>query len=140
MAQMHNSCTKLICNVPHKLTAGAGANETGYLVSGEAWVQNKKLSFSCKVITSHIDAATGEKIADDEILIQSKVSSDDTYKTSPLSGRTDVIAPVNASGNLSSGIINVVYLYTSSERPSTAPSTVTPTTTPLHSRRKNPYR
>ena len=105
-----------------------GANETGYLVSGEAWVQNKKLSFSSKVITSHIDAATGEKIADDEILIQSKVSSDDTYKTSPLPGRTDVIAPVNASGNLSSGIINVVYLYTSSERPSTAPSTVTPTT------------
>lgn len=44
-----------------------GANETGYLVSGEAWVQNKKLSFSSKVITSHIDAATGEKIADDEI-------------------------------------------------------------------------
>ena len=43
-----------------------GANETGYLVSGEAWVQNKKLSFSSKVITSHIDAATGEKIADDE--------------------------------------------------------------------------
>ena len=108
-----------------------GANETGYLVSGEAWIQNKKLSFSSKVITSHIDAATGEKIADDEILIQSKVSSDDTYKTSPLSGRTDVIAPVNASGNLSSGIINVVYLYTSSERPSTAPSTVTPTTAPV---------
>lgn len=108
-----------------------GANETGYLVSGEAWVQNKKLSFSSKVITSHIDAATGEKIADDEILIQSKVSSNDTYKTSPLSGRTDVIAPVNASGNLSSGIINVVYLYTSSERPSTAPSTVTPTTAPV---------
>ena len=108
-----------------------GANETGYLVSGEAWIQNKKLSFSRKVITSHIDAATGEKIADDEILIQSKVSSDDTYKTSPLSGRTDVIAPVNASGNLSSGIINVVYLYTSSERPSTAPSTVTPTTAPV---------
>ena len=108
-----------------------GANETGYLVSGEAWVQNKKLSFSSKVITSHIDAATGEKIADDEILIQSKVSSDDTYKTSPLSGRTDVIAPVNASGNLSSGVTNVVYLYTSSERPSTAPSTVTPTTAPV---------
>lgn len=108
-----------------------GANETGYLVSGEAWVQNKKLSFSSKVITSHIDAATGEKIADDEILIQSKVSSDDTYKTSPLSGRTDVIAPINASGSLSSGIINVVYLYTSSERPSTAPSTVTPTTAPV---------
>ena len=108
-----------------------GANETGYLVSGEAWIQNKKLSFSSKVITSHIDAATGEKIADDEILIQSKVSSDDTYKTSPLPGRTDVIAPVNASGNLSSGIINVVYLYTSSERPSTAPSTVTPTTAPV---------
>ena len=108
-----------------------GANETGYLVSGEAWIQNKKLSFSSKVITSHIDAATGEKIADDEILIQSKVSSDDTYKTYPLSGRTDVIAPVNASGNLSSGIINVVYLYTSSERPSTAPSTVTPTTAPV---------
>ena len=108
-----------------------GANETGYLVSGEAWIQNKKLSFSSKVITSHIDAATGEKIADDEILIQSKVSSDDTYKTSPLPGRTDVIAPVNASGNLSSGVTNVVYLYTSSERPSTAPSTVTPTTAPV---------
>ena len=107
-----------------------GANETGYLVSGEAWVQNKKLSFSSKVITSHIDAATGEKIGDDEILIQSKVSSSDTYKTSPLSGRTDVIAPVNASGNLSSGVTNVVYLYTSSERPSTAPSTVTPSTAP----------
>ena len=108
-----------------------GANETGYLVSGEAWIQNKKLSFSSKVITSHIDAATGEKIADDEILIQSKVSSSDTYKTSPLAGRSDYIASTNASGNLSSGIINVVYLYTSSVDPTVPPTTVTPTTAPV---------
>ena len=108
-----------------------GANEPGYLVSGEAWVQNKKLSFSSKVITSHIDATTGKKIADDEILIQSKVSSSDTYKTSPLAGRSDYIAPTNASGNLSSGIINVVYLYTSSVDPTVPPTTVTPTTAPV---------
>ena len=101
-----------------------GQGEDGYLVSGEAWIENGVVSFSTKIITSHIDVATGKKLADDVVVNTGKVKSTDTYTTQPLAGRTDVIAPANASGNYSAGVVNVVYLYGGAEE---QPTTVKPT-------------
>ncbi len=107
-----------------------GQGENGYLAVGEVWIQNKTLTFSSKVITSHIDMATGQKISADVVENQAKTTSSDTYTTSALAGRTDVITPANASGNYSAGVTNVVYLYTSStENPTTVPVTTEPITT-----------
>lgn len=111
-----------------------GQGESGYPVSGEAWIQNKTVTFSSKVVTSHINLNTGSKLAADVIDSQSKVTSSQTYRTSALSGRSDVIVPSNASGSYAAGVVNVVYLYGDntpipSTAPSTAPSTV-PSTAP----------
>lgn len=108
-----------------------GSGEQGYPVSGEVWIQNKTITFSSKVITSHIDVATGKKIADDIVDSQAKTTSASSYTTSALSGRTDVITPSNAQGKYSAGVVNVVYLYNSSQPVTTAPpvSTAPPVTT-----------
>ena len=108
-----------------------GSGEQGYPVSGEAWIQNKTLTFSSKVVTSHIDLATGKKIAADVVDSQAKTTSSSSYTTSALAGK-DVITPPNARGNYSAGVINVVYLYKSSVPVTTAPpvTTTPPTTTP----------
>ena len=102
-----------------------GQGEQGYLCAGEAWIQNKVVTFSSTVITSHIDLATGQKVAPDVTNAVSKITSNDSYTTSPLSGRTDYVTPVNAKGNYQAGIINVVYLYTNGDIPviTTAPVT-----------------
>ena len=130
-----------VCTVPaisayvmfHPTSGSAqepGSGEQGYPVAGEAWIQNKTVTFSSKVITSHIDVATGKKIADDVIDNQAKTTSASSYTTSALSGRTDVITPSNAQGKYSAGIVNVVYLYTSSQPITTAPpATTQPATT-----------
>lgn len=142
-----------VCNVPascayvmfHPTSGSAqdpGQGESGYLVSGEGWIQNKTASFNTKIVTSHIDIKTGKKIATDVVDNKSKVTASDSYTTSAVSGRTDVITPANATGNCSAGVINVIYLYnggsqpdtqpTTSVQPTTAtqPTTVTPTTEP----------
>ncbi len=107
-----------------------GQGEQGYLVSGEAWIQNKSVTFSSKVITSHIDIATGQKISADVVDSQAKTTSSNSYSTSALSGRTDVIVPGNSRGNYSAGIINVVYLYGLIDQPiPTTPTTTQPVTT-----------
>ena len=107
-----------------------GQGEDGYLVAGEAWIDGGVVSFSTKIITSHIDAATGQKLADDVVVTTDKVKSTETYTTQPLAGRSDVVVPANATGNYSPGVINVVYLYTGSEpQPTTAapePTTTAP--------------
>ena len=130
-----------VCTVPaisayvmfHPTSGSAqepGSGEQGYPVAGEAWIQNKTVTFSSKVITSHIDVATGQKIAADVIDNQAKTTSASSYTTSALSGRTDVITPSNAQGKYSAGIVNVVYLYTSSQPITTAPpATTQPATT-----------
>ncbi len=107
-----------------------GQGESGYLAVGEVWIQNKTVTFSSKVITSHIDIATGKKITDDVVDNQAKTTSSNSYTTSALAGRTDVIAPANASGNYVAGITNVVYLYGSSDEPVTDPTTEPETTEP----------
>lgn len=116
-----------------------GQGESGYPAYGEVWIENKTMTFGSKVITSHIDMATGRKIAADVVDKKTKTTSKETYTTSALLGRTDAIAPANASGNYSAGIINVVYLYsdggdiptTPTTEPTTAPQPTTePTTAP----------
>ncbi len=107
-----------------------GQGETGYLVSGEAWIQNKTVTFTSKVITSHIDVTTGQKISLDVIDSQEKTTNSNSYSTSALPGRTDVIVPGNARGNYSAGIINVVYLYGMTDKPiPTTPTSTQPATT-----------
>lgn len=107
-----------------------GQGESGYPVSGEAWIQNKTITFSCKVITSHIDVATGKRISSDVVDSQTKTTSSNSYTTSALSGKTDVIVPSNAKGNYKAGIVNVVYLYDSTQQSSTtAEVTTVPSTT-----------
>ena len=107
-----------------------GQGETGYLVAGETWVQNKVAKYSTTIKVSHIDLASGQKIAADEVTTAEKVSINDTYTTSALAGRTDVIVPGNASGNYGPGVINVVYFYTGGDVPiSTEPTTEPPVST-----------
>ncbi len=93
------------------VTQEPGQGENGYYAVGEVWIQNKAAQFNSKMIVSHIDLATGQKLADDQITTKTKTTSSTTYTTSPISGRTDVIAPVNASGTYLPGTFNVVYLY-----------------------------
>lgn len=108
-----------------------GQGESGYLATGEVWIQNKTITFGSKVITSHIDLATGQKIAEDVVDEQTKTTSSNLYTTSPLAGKTDYIVAGTANGNYSAGIINVVYLYNSSDEPiTTQPTTAEPTTEP----------
>lgn len=110
-----------------------GQGDQGYAVSGEAWIQNKIVTFNSTIITSHIDINTGKKLAADVVESKSKVTSSTSYTTSALSGRTDVITPANALGNCSAGIINVVYLYGDGSQIVT-----TPTTTPIETTTQQP--
>ena len=105
-----------------------GQGASGYYASGEVWIQNQEITFNSKVVTSHIDIATGKKIATDEIEEANKVTSKDTYTTSAVTYE-DVIIPANASGNYMAGVINVVYLYSGTD-PIVTDSTTSPTTEP----------
>lgn len=113
-----------------------GQGASGYPASGEVWVNNGDITFNSTVITSHIDVDSGKKISYDVVSEKTKVSSSDTYTTTEISGK-DVIIPVNATGNYTAGVINVVYLYNGDEPitvPTTQPTTATittPTTAPV---------
>ena len=114
------------CNVMFH-NNGAGKQEPlngepGYVASGTMYVKEKKLSFNTDVVVSHIDAATGKKLADDERTTYTKVSNTDTYKTEPKANLGKVITPVNANGNLYAGSICVVYLYETEVEKPTAPT------------------
>ena len=106
--------------------------DVGYLCIGEVWIESGVTTFNTQVITSHVDAATGQKIADDVVVSAQKVKSTDSYSTSPLAGRTDYITPKNAQGKYSVGAVNVVYYYgDGGEQPTTEPTQPTqPTTEP----------
>lgn len=108
-----------------------GENQPGYLVSGEAWIQNQVVSFGSTVVTSHIDIATGAQISADVTNTKTKVANTETYTTSALAGRTDVVVPSNATGNYAAGVVNVVYLYGGGGDTPTEPTTeaTTPTNT-----------
>lgn len=100
-----------------------GQGESGYRASGEVWIENKVITFGSKVITSHIDLATGKKITDDVIEQLAKTTSAESYTTIAISGAEDVIVPGNAQGNYSAGVINVVYLYGSEVQPTQSGTT-----------------
>ncbi|MBQ9743115.1 MAG: type I pullulanase [Ruminococcus sp.] len=85
--------------------------EAGYDASGTIYVKNKIVTFNAKVITSHIDAETGEKLADDVVVNYDNVTSNDIYITAPLASLGTATAPSNASGNLVAGSTCVVYMY-----------------------------
>lgn len=102
-----------------------GQGENGYPASGEVWIQNKTVTFSCKVVTSHIDIATGQKLSADVVDSQAKTTSSNSYTTSVLAGYDNVITPGNASGNYKAGTTNVVYLYGDTDIPVTQPTTET---------------
>ena len=119
--------------------------DVGYLCIGEVWIESGVTTFGTKVITSHVDAKTGQKIADDVIETASKVSSTDSYTTSPLAGRTDYIEPANATGKYSVGAVNVIYYYTGGQQPTqpvtdkpTEPTTVKPTEKPTEPTTQKP--
>ena len=59
-----------------------GQGASGYAASGEVWINNGAITFTATVITSHIDIATGKKIASDVVSKKTKVTSSDTYTTS----------------------------------------------------------
>ena len=115
------------CNVMfHNMNQGKQEplnGEPGYVASGTMYVKNKVLSFNSDVIVSHIDADTGEKLAEDERISYEKVSGIDTYETKAKEGLGEVIVPTNAKGNVIAGSICVVYLYdTTPEETTTAPT------------------
>ncbi|MBQ8571901.1 MAG: starch-binding protein, partial [Ruminococcus sp.] len=85
--------------------------EPGYVASGTVYIKNKVLSFNTDIVVSHIDAETGEKLADDERISFTNVSLKDTYETKAKEGFGEVIVPTNAKGNVVAGSICVVYLY-----------------------------
>ena len=108
-----------------------GQGASGYYVADEVWIQNQQVTFNGKVITSHIDIATGKKIADDVVTEATKITNNDTYKTSALEGK-NVITPANATGNYSAGVVNVVYLYEAGETPTDPTEPTIPTEQPTH--------
>ena len=128
-----------------KGTAGSNTAQdpgsVGYCVIGESWIENGVETFNTKVVTSHVDVKTGQKIAADVVTNADGVKSTDKYQTAPLAGRTDAIIPDNATGYYSAGIVNVVYYYgeggeqpttapAPTEKPTEAPTTVKPTEAP----------
>lgn len=126
------------CNVMfHNMGGGAQEplnGEPGYVASGTIYIKNKVLSFNTDIVVSHIDAKTGEKLADDERTSFTNVSNNDTYETKAKDGLGKVIVPTNASGNVVAGSICVVYLYETSTDPvatttaATEPSSTAATT------------
>lgn len=108
-----------------------GVGEQGYPASGEVWIQNKTVTFNGSIITSHIDVETGKQLSADEVQTLTKVTSNGTYTTSAKTELGEVVAtPVNATGNYTAGITNVVYLYNAgSVVPTTQPETTEPPTT-----------
>ncbi len=85
--------------------------EAGYDASGTIYVKNKIVTFNSKVITSHINGETGEKLADDVVKEYNNVTSNEVYLTKPINSLGKAVTPSNASGNLKAGTTCVVYMY-----------------------------
>ncbi len=98
-----------------------GQGETGYEVSGEAWIKDKTLTFSCSVVTSYIDLATGKQLAPDTKKDYAKITSNGMYSTSPDKTLGGYLTPANASNFFKAGITNVVYLYDGTTPPGPTP-------------------
>ena len=94
-----------------------GQGETGYEVSEEAWIKDRVITFSCKVVTSYIDLATGKQLAADVTKNYEKITSNGMYSTSAKPELGGYITPSNASNFFKAGTTNVVYLYDGSDAP-----------------------
>ena len=92
-----------------------GQGETGYEVSGEAWIKDRVLTFSCSVVTSYIDLETGKQLSADTVKNYTKITSNGMYSTSGKSELGGYITPSNASNFFQAGTTNVVYLYDGSD-------------------------
>ena len=87
--------------------------EPGYAVAGEAWIKDGVVTFSCSVVTSHIDLETGAVLSPDVKKDYSNVGSNQVYTTSPNTAlNRNYIAPALANGFYQAGVLNAVYLYT----------------------------
>lgn len=107
-----------------------GANQPGYEVSGEVWIQNQTVSFNSKVIVSYIDT-NGNKLADDEVITGTRVTSDESYVTEGLASQTSTPVIIgNASGKWSVGTKHVIYIYPSGIIDPPDPTDPTTPTTP----------
>lgn len=119
------------------LTSGSGKQEplngeAGYEAAGTIYVKNKIVTFNAKVITSHIDANTGKKLAEDVVVDYNNVTSNEVYVTSAKSELGKAVTPANASGNLIAGSTCVVYMYdTSGENPTDPKPTIPQPTGPV---------
>ncbi len=94
-----------------------GQGERGYEVSGEAWIKDGVITFSCSVVTSYIDLATGKQLAPDTTKQYEKITSNGMYSTTPKKELGGYITPANASNFYKAGTTNVVYLYDGSQPP-----------------------
>lgn len=94
-----------------------GQGEAGYEVSSEAWIKDKILTFSCKVVTSYIDIATGKQLAPDVIKDYTKITSNGMYSTTAKPELGGYLTPANASNFFKAGTTNVVYLYDGTDAP-----------------------
>ena len=94
-----------------------GQGEAGYEVSGEAWIKDRILTFSCSVVTSYIDLATGEQLAPDVTKDYTRITSNGMYSTVAKPELGGYITPANASNFFKAGTTNVVYLYDGSDAP-----------------------
>ncbi len=102
------------CKVMFHNTAGSQEplnGEAGYDAAGTIYIKNKILTFNSTIITSHIDAETGEKLCDDVVDVYDGASSNDVYFTSEIKSLGTATTPVNASGNMVAGTTCVVYMY-----------------------------
>ncbi len=105
--------------------------EPGYVVSGEAWIKAGVVSFSNRIVTSHIDLKTGKQVSADVSKQSDNVNTTMTYTTSPVTTlNREYIAPANASGFYEAGVTNVVYLYEEAGEKPTDPPTQPPTPAP----------
>ena len=107
----------------HPATAVSGAQqepgqgEAGYEVSGEAWIKDRILTFSCSVVTSYIDLATGKQLAPDTTKDYTRITSNGMYSTTAKPELGNYLTPANASNFFKAGTTNVVYLYDGSQPP-----------------------
>ncbi|MDP4120028.1 MAG: type I pullulanase [Bacillota bacterium] len=125
------SCRVIFSNSSTGSIQVPGQNQPGYLVAGEAWINSSTIQYNATIVTSYINQVTGAKLQADTSTTAQKVTASGTYTTTAptITGFNAPTAPINASGNYSAGVTNVVYLYTPSGTP-TNPSTTLPTQVP----------
>lgn len=110
-----------------------GANEPGYSVAGECFIDNKIVTYDSTVITSYINVATGQKLKADLTETGTKKNTDQyTTKGDDTLG-TLVEPPANASGFCQPGVTNVVYLYSTGTPVETTTAPIPTTTSPIPS-------